>query len=540
VIINKIFLISKMSEIFMRIEDMGLPIIYDKNQSTLDIVRDTKKMVVDTDKFHSIIKHQQRNARNIKHHITYKLPNLESFKHNRIKHSLNLSKDYLNTEPDIYLSTEPSVYTKSTLMSMFSKSQDSLYDHFSCIFAEYLGVGDMFEDGFINKKNRFEEHCIKTIGLLKNNINDSCVFVKHYNAGHEVQLKLKSFKFVLEGEGLRKKIYLPFDFITIFGLCTNEQIIFILSQCIDFNEIKASVKLDAAKVINMLLVLPYFNYDMAKAESRFKMNRNLQFEWITDNKQYKTTLICPKISFSIVHKTVKLTKYLSRDLFLEVYPNDYMQWDRFVLSYLTLDKEFRNIFIKVITNKMEVNGPKVISIDRRFRPLESPSLEMMSLPLVYQTNKDITYFITARGYRIEFNKQASGYNLTWRNTLTLLKLRDYINIDSFVSRRTYLDDEGKIHFDKNFIDNISNELIEFFNVYKCADKPKTNFNLIQPYITCQTFTHNRWSKQRLTLPFDFNDELVTHTDVNNIIEYFCKQLKVVISLIHTEESKHLS
>jgi hypothetical protein len=516
----------------------SLPIIINKHTSTLDIVRDTKQFIVDAKKYHTIIKPEISHLPNLQQRISYYLPNLESFNTHRIKYSLNSTKNYMNTEPDYVLTESTTVSNYSTkLRSLFSKSQDSLHNYFSNVFYEFLGVDDEFEDKYFTK-NKFEDHCLKNIVILKSRISDSALFIKNYKRGNnEIELKLKSFKLVFESQDVKNKVYLPFDFITIFGFCTTEQIIFILSQCIDLNETKVELKLDEAKIANMVMMLPYFNTDSrTDFSNKFKMNRNLQFDWISANKPYKATLYCPKVSFNFVYKRLKLNKYLSRELFLEIYPNEFMNWDKRVLNYLTLDKEFRNVFIKILTNRQGYTGNITINIDKRFKPIELPSLESTTIQLVYQTDKG-TYLVSVRGFRIELDNHANSYNMTWKNTLTLLKLKDFINIQNFVSRKTNITKEGKINFNKNFMDNIDNELIEFFNIFKTIEKPNNQFNLIQPSISCQILVHGRYNKHKLELPFDFSDELGAYTDINTIIHYFCKQLSIIISLIHMENSK---
>src|SRR5689334_16553316 len=73
------------------IDKIALPEIINKRSSTLDIVKSTKKIVIDNHKFHSLMRSiQMNNPRNIKREIL-KLPSAEINRFGKI-HSTNCSK----------------------------------------------------------------------------------------------------------------------------------------------------------------------------------------------------------------------------------------------------------------------------------------------------------------------------------------------------------------------------------------------------------------------------------------------------------------
>jgi hypothetical protein len=522
------------------IDDIALPHILKKQASPLEIIKTTKKIVANDHNFYSLMRSIQfNNLRNLKK-VILQLPN-EMLKYSKLHtpcSKLNSVRS-LNTlegsfaEP--YLTSVKSLKIKRVI----NKENYSLNDYFASMFFDFLSEVQDREFNFTYKKSKFEDHCLKNIEILKENLTCFSSFKKVYNVGkkEEVCLNIKSFKFSLTKGKVKHKIYLPFDMITVFALCTVEQIIFILSQCLENDEENGSIKLNEGKLATMINILPYFNTESkVDFSNKFKMNKNISFEWVTENSIYKANLVCPKICFNFITKNISISKYFTSELFLRVYPNEFTGWDKNVLNYLTMDKEFRNTFNKVITSTITTKTK--INIDKRFKSIEIPSLEISIIPLVYQYNDELNYFVTIQGYRIELKGLLrTSYNISWKNSITLLKLKKLINLENFINRKTRLDEEGKILFDKNFIDYIDNELIGFFSNEKYdLDKPKQLYNLFEPCINCQTVINGRFNKQKLFFPSEYNEEIAKYKDIDSILDFFCKSLKNVVTMLILEDS----
>jgi hypothetical protein len=533
-----------MMDEFNGIEDIALPDIIKKQTTTLEIVKNTKKIVIDNNKFHSLMRSiQLNNPRNLKKEIL-KLPTADMLKYSKINStscSKFMSLGSLKTEVDFSISESylTSVKSHKIRKVIIHKDNQSLNDCFASMFYDFLSEVQDREFTFTFKRSKFDDHCLKNIELLKEQLADSMLFKKLYNVGKrdEICLKLKSFKFILASGKTKRKVYLPFDFITIFSFCTIEQIIFILSQCLENDD--DMIRLNRDKTATMVNILPYFNTDMkVDFPTKFKLNKNISFEWVTESKIYQATLYCPKVCFNFINKNISISKYFTHELFLRVYPNEFIGWDKTVLNYLTMDKEFRNAFNRTITSNTSFPTKSSINIDRRYKPMEVPSLEISVIPLVYQYNEELNYFITIQGYRIEQKGlMRTNYNITWKNSITLLKLKKLINLENFINRKTKLDDDGKILFDKNFIDYIDKELIGFFsNEKNDLDRPKLLFHLFEPCINCQTVINGRFNKQKLVFPNEYNEEISKYKDINSIVGFFCKSLRNIVTLMIMEDS----
>jgi hypothetical protein len=174
-----------MDNLVLKTEPIYLPDI--NHYSTLDIVRDTKKMVMDHNKFNSIMRNINLNKpRNIKKEILY----LHSAEKMKLKNhfTLNFSKSTAVDEfSDSYLSRQKS--------NNYIFNKENLF--FSNLFYDFLGLTEENEFNY-NFKNKFDEFCIKNIDLLKMKLCEYTVFKKHFNSGkkNEINLKLKSFKFI--------------------------------------------------------------------------------------------------------------------------------------------------------------------------------------------------------------------------------------------------------------------------------------------------------------------------------------------------------
>src|SRR5690606_23146026 len=105
-------------------------------------------------------------------------------------------------------------------------------------------------------------------------------------------------------------------------------IIFLLSQCLDFDEEKVELKLNEEKLYTILQNLHTFDYKKhADVGNKFKFNQNLKFQWLTDKRLFNMTLICPYITFSFVYKNITIKKHIEIDLYLLIFSHDQSKWD---------------------------------------------------------------------------------------------------------------------------------------------------------------------------------------------------------------------
>jgi hypothetical protein len=531
------------NEGFIRIEDMALPEIIDKRSSTLDIMKETKRIITDNSKFNSfmrIIQDSNPNKRRKANDTMYKLPDMFSMsRFSRIHLTQSLTKNYsVRTEPELLITEINSSAQRPKLKNFIFEVDKTAEDNFGSLFYEFLGLEE--SDFLPSEKIKYEEFCTNEIEKLMSDISsNSCLKKTFYSKKNEIDLKLTSYCFVLENEKVKKKVYLPLDFNIIFSFCTTEQVIFVISQCIENNEDEKNLTMNKDKVLSVLKTMPYFSSETTDFSQKFKMNKNIKFDWFSDNSAYTATLICPKISFYIANKNISINKYLTIDLFIQIY-SDYKNWDTTVLQYLRFDKNFRAAFSRVVCNKVEMQkrGQKIkIKIDKRFIINELHSLEISSILLVYQQTTEINNFISFESFCIESNKfDKVHYNMTWRNTLTLLRLRNKINLENFINRKTNLDKEGKIHFDKTSIDFIDNELIKYFSKSISDYKPKLLFNLLYPRVISQTIINGRMNRKKLDIPSQYINDIEKFEDLKKIIGYFSKHLRNFINMIFIEDS----
>jgi hypothetical protein len=424
-------------------------------------------------------------------------------------------------------------------------------DTFKSTFFEFLSENNFLDSRLITLSPRsltFEDYCLNRLEVLKEYISPMKVYEKYYNFNeqNEVLLKLKPFIIEVENQkrGIKIKSHLPLDFMVILAFCKYDEILFVLSQCLDFDESKVHISLNEKKLNTVLNSIHYFDakkkIDFSK---KFKFDYDLKFKWITDTGVFNITILCPSIVFTLVNKKISLKKHITPELFVKVL-TDVKNWHNIIIDQLRQDKYFKIHFNNTIgkQNTYKVHLRKlVINIDKNYKKLEDNDIYAFDspyMPFIYRDPKGMNHLLILQGYAIETNKvNKTIHNLNWKNSLAFLNLKDYINLEACVNKRTKLDEFGNIVFDSSWLTNLDNESIKLFSKSNFELKsPRNSFSLQEPRLTFLSFSNGKYNKQILIMTKEDLSTIVKFKDIIGLVDYFTSHISGILSRSMYEES----
>ena len=212
-------------------------------------------------------------------------------------------------------------------------------------------------------------------------------------------------------------------------------------------------------------------------KSRDFLNFNIFiFFWITNTKNFIAKVTLPCISLKIVDYNITINQYLDYEFLFFLYKNNFLNWDYYIIRYLSTYSKFRDIFHKLGPNNKYIN--KTIY-------LKQPALKINTFA------EEILYNI----YTDQFNK----------NSIILFK--SFYVIINFKHNLIY---ERIYHIYFSFL-----QYIKLYEIAKYA--PKVDF-LIK-FLTINNDTH--------TLDFNYKefDNFDIKVWMHNIKKYSEKSLK---------------
>jgi hypothetical protein len=544
-----------------------LPEINETKSSLLDICKGTKKFIKNKNNYHSFLRTSYLDNRE----KVKSMSNIftSSSKTNSVFASARSTIDMNNqpNSPDVSeffcTTTENnnpfiSPFKRNNRMKKIMVKQKIIEtDFFTPNFYDYLKADDSKDFKPIYEKNvNNEETCLKLLTEIK---DKNCKFLPKlkgvYNPDHEsnrVHINIKSFKIEIRDQnGLDDseylKLYLPLDICVIFAFLAIDEILFFISQVIFLDEEKKIIKLNQDRLKNFITRAKYFGGINREVTTRdkFKFDRNIKFKLFSENSIYNMVLHCPEISFHFIRKKFTIKKHITLDFLLVNLLDNFNNWEALVLDTFKQDKEFRHHFNKLTskTNPYKYSVNKVyLNIDKRFKPnLETYCLEATSLPFIYKSNGKIRY-INLQGYSLEPRYAAKQLKImNWRISLIFLQLRNILNIETWINKRTRIDKNGEIAYDKNWINDLDSKVIQFYcrpSDDSSNSEKKQMFKVNPPKITVQVFNEGKYNKQNIFLNNDQLNVLSQTRDMISILEYFYKNIGSIIAL--KEESMESS
>ena len=253
-------------------------------------------------------------------------------------------------------------------------------------------------------------------------------------------------------------------------------------ELIHINNRKSNEKDD--KIIDLM------PHNLNKNYNYLKFN-NFIFFWTTNAKIYIVTIILPCIHLNILENNIKINHYINYELLFYLYKKKFVNWEFYIIKYLSSYSKFRNIFQQISFHS---------KINNRTFFLKEPK----------QIINNFSQKILINIYTDQFNN----------NSLSILK-SFYINAlitDSFYNL------EKKYHIHFNFFHYIklyeiakySSKLfflIKFLTINKEFNTLNFNYEEFDKF-NIKTWMSNihKYSKKSLILS-DLNEELYTEFDI---------------------------
>jgi hypothetical protein len=526
-----------------------IPELFSTKSTLVDIINRTKKFVRSRENYSSFLKssYDLSKQSNTMHQVlpTYTLPATKT---------INTCYDVVKTEEtndsDYLFRTRVNLAHTTRYKHKLVKLQKTFYpDIFLDNFLDYIGREDNTTYNYITPSMSFEEYCFMNIGGLKQSLRKQMLLETTFNEGNyeEVKLSLKSFalEIVNTTNKKAKKFYLPFDFVVIFAFCKFEEIVFILSQSIEMEEESLELKFNEKRLLSVISYLHIFNTSQPHdLKNKFKINKNLKFQWVTDTTIYNCNLRCPVICFNFLNRKIIINKHLEVDLFVHIFSDNCEKWDTYVINHLTSDKEFRLHFNKVICKNNPYNAQKNklnLTIDKRFR---SPNTGIYDpdephIPIIYTNKEGTNCVILLHGYSIVLRNKITNtaHNLSWKYTLVLLNIKEHLNLDDCINRKCKVDNSNdNILFDSSWIDELNEEVLMFYTKHNVMRTAK-DYKLIEPRISIQNFINNRGAKQKLNIPMQYLNEIASLGDVHSMINYLASNIDKVLAFPIVDDCK---
>jgi hypothetical protein len=530
----------------------NLPIInsytYKTNQS-INILKDVKQIILTSSNFNTFLRsNKKHDTKQTNKSININAGPFGQFQSDKCRSTRELKtitfEDFFPTNVNTTSFTPISPKSYKTSLDLTTTYQG---DTFMAFFSEYIGLGSgrLSSSGTLPNNIDVEKYCQDSVEKIKIEYENISYLIRVFNknSDNEVKLKFKSFKFTINKSPRGKaKLYLPYDFIILFSFCNYEEIIFVLSQCIDIDEENYQISLNERNFYYVINRLPMFERKSFK--NVFKFNHNISFRWLGKTKTFDVNLYCPLVSIFFASKNIVIKKHLNQSVLVSIFQKSFLDWDCSLLNLLSEEKEFRAHFNKIISRDKPYLFSKyrlVFRLDHRFDfiPLTF-GLDHVTLPLVYLDENGKANFVLAYGYSIDLKKVTRNTKyLSWKNTQVLLRLKDTINLESSVNRRCKVDSENRILFDTDWLNSITEDLYSYFTkadetMVTCSTKQ--NFKLNEPRIDFQTLIGGRYRKRRMYITGAYLNDLAAVRSAKDIVSFVEKNIGGFQKELNEEES----
>jgi hypothetical protein len=515
--------------------NINLEDICNTGNSVMQIIKNTKSFVKSQYKYKRFMKYNMyQSSNNLKATISGSTTRPHSVISRATQSFAGISKfedDTFFTKPEAKFYKTPTMRPKTASKTIFMCT-----DFFGPNFYEFLNIEETPIDLHIDPKFTIEQYCLRYLDKVRERKLDyDTKFKKIYNKDHEtdeIHINIKSFKLILQDEsvdiqGLKSIVtYLPFEVVFLFTFLTPEEIIFVLSQMVFFDEKDGRMCFSPDKIPAVLKT----KFDGKKGltiNGKFKFDTNVSFKLITEKKVYIATLHCPQIGFHFMNRNFTIRKHIFLEYIIFLFNDGFINWDHIALNTFKSNKDFRFHFNKITSksNPYKFSINKIyLTIDKRFKISDHIySTNDISLPMVYK-DKDTLKFINIFGYSVELKSVKIEKYFNWKVSLILLQLRNKINIDSWINRRTKVEN-GKIAFDKDWYDGMDNTVIQFI----CKDNEyfherRMLFRVNDPRISVQSIQDGKIIRDTYVFPKDELNVLSTIYKLEDFIIHMQKNL----------------
>ena len=341
-----------------------------------------------------------------KKRIKKKLPDLKNITNSTNLIIQKIRRHALFTNNDYPYSLNDNEYGYKTLRA--KEKKDILKENKNkCILEqidneEYMSkFKTYFNEELINKESisfKEKDKYNNLINLLIKKINNfkfehnSCLtkefFVKRdykiYLAG-KLSINSILIKITNVENNEEKNIFLPFIIIPFYLSIERNIFYFFISKILSINYKEGNINLhkifvDERKIENYLKIIS-LNYQSFNNNSILFDEKKLEektFYFFMDNNTYIISIIPPYIELSKNEEKIKIKKIVSRGLWLNLYQNNFKNWDLMSLIYLYSFHAFRQIqystikfyskqiiHLNIDNNKQNNNFPRIKDIDKK-------------------------------------------------------------------------------------------------------------------------------------------------------------------------------
>ena len=257
------------------------------------------------------------------------------------------------------------------------------------------------------------------------------------------------------------------------------------------------------------------------------INYNIfEFFWLTENKYFKVTIRTPLISFSIPKNRIIVKKFIDFELLFYLIENDFLNWDFYIIKYLSSFKAFRAL-LEEINSIHESFNKNFYLIEPKTKYYSFYNIELINIATIKkrEISENILEPLIGISESKEEDKHIIENNLEKENNnINKEKEKDNVNINNnsekgseiiqemfnsifdqkcfmvsvrFLDTKTFKANEYRIHFNYNqyqkiqkmekYIDKIS-FLIKFINI----DEIKKIVSI--DYKSLDNFDENKWIK----------------------------------------------
>ena len=269
------------------------------------------------------------------------------------------------------------------------------FDYEKEFFSESIYMNMRYNEYEIFKSKKVYDDLIKEkIEILKNekNENKEIKFEKKFIYGKdekEINLTFDSLQITFTDMSLPKnlenkkiKINLPFSLLPIFYYKGIEAFIKFLCEVIKIENNFEKVILDQDKIMEALNDLKEYRVkaeylddsdgsedsDYYRTEKPIELKpmilkknvdflkfNNFIFFWITNTKTFITTVTLPCVHFNISENKIMINHFINYELLFYLYKKKFVNWEFYMIKYLSSYSKFRNIFQHIDSHSKTFN-----------------------------------------------------------------------------------------------------------------------------------------------------------------------------------------
>ena len=310
----------------------------------------------------------------------------------------NKSKLYINCSPNnnklkSFNINATSLYVETETMG--NNYDLNSFDYEKEFFSEGTYMNMVYNEYEIFKSKKIYDDLIKKqINILKNeqNINKEIKFEKKFQYGKyekEINLTFDSLQITFTDmslpqdlESKKIKINLPFTLLPIFYYKGIEAFIKFLCEVIKIENNFEKVIFEEDKIMEALNDLKEYrakeeelddsddseDSDYYRSEKPIELKpmilkKNVDFLkfnkfiffWITNTKTFITTVTLPCVHLNINENKIVINHFINYELLFYLYKKKFVNWEFYIIKYLSSYSKFRNIFQHIDSHSKEFN-----------------------------------------------------------------------------------------------------------------------------------------------------------------------------------------